>query len=33
MQNLALKYKYEEYQNSLEYIENVGKIQIVCECG
>lgn len=33
MQNLALEYEYEKYQNPLEYIENVGKIQIVRECG
>lgn len=37
MQNLAFEYKYEKYQNTLEYIEYIGKIQItmwiVCECG
>lgn len=37
MQNLALEYKDEKYQNALENIENVGKIhiamRIMCECG
>lgn len=37
MQNLALEHEYEKHQNSLEYVEYVGKIQITmgvaCEGG